>query len=187
MARFMTSAFDTNDFLANFRFGMSLETEQEVRQLVDTFAFVQARVGRTLGGRPQKVVPADAESEVGDVQASSRLNGKTPMWVQQRQRQPLSASTPSYANAAAKSKGASSSTPPPPAPPPSRDSSPSGSPRWADVAAAATEKSTNTDRVRADWAHMPVPRMRRASKEQALKSARRGSRGRGARSRARVA
>ena len=186
MARFMTSAFDTNDFLANFRFGLSLETEQEVRQLVDTFAFVQARVGRTLCGRAQKVVPADAESEVGDVQASSRLNGKTPMWVQQRQRQPLGASTPSYANAAAKSKGASSSTPPP-APPPSRDSSPSGTPRWADVAAAATEKSANTDRVRADWAHMSVPRMRRASKEQTLKSTRRGSRGRGSRNRARVA
>lgn len=171
MARFMSSAFDTNDFLANFRLGLSLETEAEVAQMLEALSFLQARANRALAGRAPKVAPGDAES------APAR-KGKAPMWARR-----LGEATPSYANAA-KSKASSSTPPPTPPPVPTRDSSPSAATRWVDVAAAATEKPVNAARARADWAHAPSARPRRPSKEKARAfgaSARRSSRGRGLR------
>ena len=166
MARFMTSAFDTNDFLANFRFGLALETEAEVVQMLDALVLLQARANRAVAGRPPKVAPGGAENV-------PPRKGKAPLWARR-----LDAPTPSYAAKA----GASAPLPPAPPPTPARDSSPSAAtPRWADVAAAAAEKLTNGDRARADWAHAPAARSRRASKEQARASARRASRGRGLR------
>lgn len=170
MARFMSSAFDTNDFLANFRLGLSLETEAEVAQMLEALSFLQARANRALAGRAPKVAP-------GDVESAPARKGKAPMWARR-----LGEATPSYANAAAaKSKAASSTPPPTPPPVPTRDSSPSATTRWVDVAAAATEKPVNAARARADWAHA---RSRRPSKEQTRAfgaSARRSSRGRGLR------
>jgi len=168
MARFMSSAFDTNDFLANFRLGLSLETEAEVAQMLEALSFLQARANRALAGRAPKVAPCGAENV-------PPRKGKAPLWARRLREAP-----PSYA-----AKAAASSMPvaaPPPTP--TRDSSPSAAPRWADVAAAATEKLSNPTRARADWAHAPSARSRRSSKEQARAfgaSARRSSRGRGLR------
>ena len=207
MTRFMAGAFDTDDFLANFRFGLALETEAEVAQMLDALSFLQARANRALAGRAPKVAPGDwdyanlraivahCESpehierlKHGGVWLSSppprtgtsapARKGKAPMWARR-----LGEATPSYANAAAVKPKASSSTPPP-TPPPTRDSSPSAAARWADVAAAAAEKPANATRSRADWAHAPSARSRRPSKERARAfgaSARRSSRNRGLR------